>query len=261
MSVTGATLAHWAVLAGAGVLAGAVNTVAGGGSLISFPALIALGYSPLVANVTNAVATVPGYAGGCIGFRTELAEQLPELRRLGIVTVFGTLAGAGLLMALPAASFQSVVGWLVLGSALLMIGQPRIRRAVEKRAGSASGPAAFERGFGLHIAQFAVSVYGGYFAAGLGVMMLAVLGVFRHDTVHRLNALKSGLSLIVGAVSAAFFALSAPIAWIPALILAVSSLAGGLAGARLARVISAENLRHVVVVVGLMAGLTLLVRS
>lgn len=261
VTVTSATPLQWAILLAAGLLAGAVNTIAGGGSLISFPALIALGYNPLIANVTNAVATVPGYVGGCIGFRADLADQKPVMARLGAVTVLGALAGSALLMALPARSFQDIVGWLVLGSAVLMLIQPRIRSLVERRAESTSRVATATRVLPLCAAQFGVAVYGGYFAAGLGIMMLAVLGVFRHDSLRRLNALKSGLSLVVGAVSAAFFAVSAPIAWFPALILAASGLAGGLLGARFARIIPPEGLRRTVIAVGFAAGLLLLVRK
>ncbi|MFC9432415.1 sulfite exporter TauE/SafE family protein [Nocardia sp. NPDC057030] len=261
MSVLGVTWTNWAVLAAAGLLAGAINTVAGGGSLISFPALVALGYNPLVANVTNAVATVPGYVGGCIGFRTEFADQAAELRRLGVATIFGALLGSVLLMTLPATSFQKIVGWLVLGSAILMLAQPRIRRVLVERAHPTAADATPTSVLSLYAAQFAVAVYGGYFAAGLGVMMLAVLGVFRHDTLNRLNASKTGLSLIVGVVSAVFFAFNAPVAWAPALILAIFSLLGGLAGAGMAQVISAKSLRRIVIAVGFIAGITLLIRK
>jgi uncharacterized protein len=261
MSELVATWIDWTVLSAAGALAGAVNTVAGGGSLISFPALLALGYSPLTANVTNAVATVPGYVGGCIGFRAEVGDQATELRRLGSASVLGALTGSALLLSLPADGFRAIVGWLVLGSTVLMLVQPWIRRAIEAAARSATGHPVPARPLWVFIAQFVVAVYGGYFAAGLGVLMLAVLGTLRPNDLQQLNALKSGLSLVIGFVSAMFFAVNASVAWVPALILAIFSLVGGLGGARLARAISPEWLRRIVIAVGFGAAIVLLTRN
>jgi uncharacterized membrane protein YfcA len=247
------------VLALTGSSAGAVNAIAGGGSLISFPALLALGFPPVVANVTNAVATVPGYIGGCIGYRSELHGQAPHLRKLAAVTVVGALTGSALLLALPESSFRAAVGWLVLASAGLMAFQPRIRcRLAARSAASAEGP---NTSAAILPAQLVVSVYGGYFAAGLGIMMLAVLGMFSHSNLHRLNAAKSALSLVIGVVSACFFAVQAPVAWTPALILAGFGLIGGVAGVRLAKVIPVALLRYAVVVAGLGVGLILVVQN
>jgi uncharacterized protein len=247
------------ILGLAGSSAGAVNAIAGGGSLISFPALLALGYNPVVANVTNAVASFPGYVGGCIGYRSELSGQAHHMKKLGAVTVAGALTGSALLLTLPESSFRAAVGWLVLGSAGLMAFQPYIRRALAARP-QRDGQRA-NTGAALALAQFAVAVYGGYFAAGLGIMMLAVLGIFGHETLHRLNALKSALSLVIGVVSAAFFAVRAPVAWAPALILAGFGLLGGVAGVRLARVIPVVVLHYGVVAAGLSVGVILLVQN
>jgi uncharacterized protein len=247
------------ILGLAGSSAGAVNAIAGGGSLISFPALLALGYSPVVANVTNAVASFPGYVGGCIGYRSELRGQGHHLKKLSAVTVAGALIGSALLLTLPESSFRAAVGWLVLGSAALMAFQPYIRRALAAR------PQSDDQGLttvtALFVAQFVVAVYGGYFAAGLGILMLAVLGVFSHESLHRVNALKSALSLVVGVVSAAFFAIRAPVAWTPALILAGFGLLGGVAGVRLAKVIPATLLHYGVVIAGLTVGTILVVQN
>jgi uncharacterized protein len=247
------------ILGLAGAAAGAVNAIAGGGSLISFPALLALGYSPVVANVTNAVASFPGYVGGCIGYRAELRGQAYQLKKLTAVTVAGALTGSVLLLSLPESSFRAVVGWLVLGSAALMAFQPYIRRALAARP--RSDDQGVHNGVAMAVAQFVVAMYGGYFAAGLGILMLAVLGIFTHESLHRVNALKSALSLVVGLVSAVFFAVRAPVAWPPALILAGFGLLGGIAGVRLARVIPTAALHYSVVAAGLIVGAILLVQN
>jgi uncharacterized membrane protein YfcA len=180
------------VLTVVGLLAGAVNAVAGGGSMISFPALVAMGVPPVTANVTNSVAALPGYLGGSLGYRAELAGQGPRIARLTLVSVAGAAAGALTLLAVSAEVFRAVVPWLVLASALMLVVQPRVAAwAARRRAG---GP----RRAALLSAQFAVAFYGGFFVAGLGIVMLATLGMLLDDTTQRLNALKGVLSLVGG---------------------------------------------------------------
>ncbi|MEU8310540.1 sulfite exporter TauE/SafE family protein [Actinomadura sp. NPDC048955] len=248
-------LSPWqlAVLAVAGVLAGAVNGVAGGGSLISFPTLLAMGYPPVTANVTSAVTTLPGYVGGLAGYRQEMVAVAPHTRRLAAVSVAGAAVGSMILLIAPAEQFTSVVPVLVLASVIALAAQPMVARRLS-RAGTEVG------GRGLLLAHFVVSVYGGYFAAGLGVMMLAILGTFVSEDLHRLNALKSALSLIVGAVSALCFAVFGPVQWTPALVMSLAGIAGGRGGVTLARHLPPHHLRRLIVGVGLVLSTALFLR-
>lgn len=246
--------AHIAVLALAGIAAGAINAMAGGGSLISFPALLSAGYSPLVANVTNTVALVPGYFGGSVAYRTELAGQRRQATALGAISLVGGLTGAILLVLGPASLFARIVPWLILFSCGLLLLQPPIRRWLEEEQNPGQ-----ERTAPLFVVQFVAAMYGGYFGAGLGVLMLACLGMFLNDTIQRLNALKGLLSLIVNLASAVFFVIFAPVAWIPVLIMAVASLAGGHAGVQLARRLSNTLLRALVALFGTAVAVKLLI--
>ncbi|GAA2293391.1 sulfite exporter TauE/SafE family protein [Nonomuraea roseoviolacea subsp. roseoviolacea] len=241
------------VLTVAGFLAGAVNGVAGGGSLISFPALLALGYPPLTANVTSALSTLPGYAGGLAGYRDELAEVRGRVPRLAAVSVGGAACGSVILLVAPAERFTSVVPYLVLVSVAALAAQGLVARRLAS-ARAAGG------GVGLLAAQFVVSMYGGYFAAGLGVMMLAVLGAFLAEDLHRLNALKGALSLVVGGVSALCFAAFGPVQWLPVAVMSLAGLAGGRGGVLLARRVPPGVLRRLVVGVGLVLSAVLFLR-
>ncbi|GAA2444328.1 sulfite exporter TauE/SafE family protein [Actinomadura vinacea] len=249
-------LSPWqlAVLAVAGFAAGAVNGVAGGGSLISFPALLAMGYPPVTANVTSALTTLPGYVGGLAGYRAELAEVRPRIRQLTAVTAAGAAAGALILLAAPAERFTSVVPVLVLASVIALAAQGVVARRLA-RAETAAG-----HGRGLLLATFVVSAYGGYFAAGLGVMMLALLGAFIAEDLHRLNALKSALSLVVGVVSALSFAVFGPVQWLPVAVMSLAGLAGGRSGVVIARRVPPQRLRWLVVGVGLVLSIALFMR-
>jgi len=226
--------------------------VAGGGSLISFPALLAAGYPSVTANVTNQVAVLPGYVGGSVGYREELRGQQGRALELSATCAVGALLGALLLVVIPESVFERIVPFLILFSCALLAVQP----AVSRRAGPAGGG----RGGGvrLHAMAFGGSVYGGYFGAGLGIMLLAVLALGLSDSLQRLNALKGLLSLVVTLVSVAFFALVVPIAWAPALVMAVTSYAGGQAGVVVARRLSAALLRAVILVFGVAVGVWLL---
>jgi uncharacterized membrane protein YfcA len=244
------SIAEIALLAGAGFLAGAVNAVAGGGSLISFPALLAVGQPAVTANVTNAVAVVPGYLGGTIGYRRELAGQKPRALRLAASSVVGAVCGAILLLVTSERLFKAVVPFLVLFSTALLAVQPLLSRYARRPAGG-------EHGVRLHAMNFAAAVYGGYFGAGLGIMLLALLGISIDDELQRLNALKGLLSLVVGLVAATYFALFGPVQWDAAAIMAVTSLGGGQAGVVLARRLDDAVLRWVVVAFGTAVGIAL----
>ena len=249
------SMADAVLIAVAGFLAGGVNAVAGGGSLISFPALVASGLSPLAANVTNTTAVWPGYLGGTLAYRAELGDQQDRLRRLGITAATGAVAGSALLLVAPDAVFDAVVPFLVLVGSLLLLVQPRIAEHVRTRGGTARRDAVQ-----LHAGLFAAAVYGAYFGGGLGVILLAVFGIFLADHLQRLNALKSAMSLLINTVALVAFALFGPVHWLSVAIVAPASLAGGFAGGHAARRLSADALRIVVVVFGVVVAAWLFVR-
>jgi uncharacterized membrane protein YfcA len=241
-----------ALLTAAGFGAGAVNAVAGGGSLISFPALLAAGYPSVAANVTNSVALLPGYLGGSVAYRRELAGQRARIRALAPTAAVGAAAGAALLLVSPAGVFDAIVPWLILGACLLLALAPRASAMAERHRERGRS------GVTLHAGLFAATLYGGYFGAGLGIVMLALLGLLLPDDLQRVNALKGVLSLLVAAVSAVGFAIFGPIAWDAALIVGVASLLGGVAGVRVARRLPAPVLRGVVIVYGVAVAIALL---
>lgn len=239
-----------ALLLAAAFLAGAVNAVAGGGSLISFPALLAVGHGSVAANVTNNVALLPGYLGGSIGYRAELAGQRRRAAALSLTAAAGSAAGAALLLVLPPGVFAAVVPWLILAACGLLAAQGRLRRHT-----GGHHPRA------LHAGTFLGCVYGGYFGAGLGIALLAVLGLALSDDLHRLNALKGLLSLVVSAVAAVAFALFGPVDWAQAALMAVAALAGGRVGVAAARRLPGERLRVLVVVFGVGVAIALLIEG
>lgn len=240
-----------ALLAAAGLGAGAVNAVAGGGSLISFPALLAAGYPSITANVTNSIAVLPGYLGGSLAYRRELGGQTARIRALALTSGAGAAAGAALLLVSPASVFEAIVPWLILAACGLLAVQPRVAAAAWRRRERSS--------LALHAAVFAATVYGGYFGAGLGIVLLAILGVFVDDELQRLNALKGVLSLLVAVVTAVGFAVFGPVAWDAAAIVGVTCLLGGALGVSVARRLSAAVLRGAVIAYGMAVAIVLLV--
>ena len=238
----------------AGLFAGGVNAVAGGGSLLVFPALLAVGFPPLAANVTNSVAQWPGYVGIVIGARQDLRGQRRRILLTSAVAVVGSAVGCVLLLVLPAAVFDAVVPALVLLASVLMALQPRIKKWI-----GAPEPGAPDRSAALLPAVFLAAVYGGYFGGALGVILIATLSLCANDTLVRLNALKGLLSLVIATVTVVIFAIGAPVDWLAVALLAPTTLVGGFLGARLARRLPENVLRWVVVVLGLAVGITLLV--
>lgn len=243
------------LLAAAGFLAGALNAAAGGGSLISFPALIAVGYPPLTANVTNNIAVAPGYVTGATGYRRELRGQGHRILPLTVASAIGSLVGVGLILISSQSAFESIVPFLVLAACVLLAFQPAITRRLEEHSGDRNRP-----GSGVLAGQALAAVYGGYFSAALGVVVLAVLGLAFDDTLQRLNALKALLQLIIGAVSAVGFALVTPVAWTAVAVVAPASVVGGEVGARLARRVSDRALRVGIVTYGVACAVWLFVR-
>jgi uncharacterized protein len=245
------------LLAGAALVAGAVNAVAGGGSLISFPALLAVGYPALTANVTNSVALTPGYFGGTLGYRRELAGQRGRILALGVISAVGAVVGAVLLLISSAALFERIVPWLIFLACGLLAAQTRLARLVRERrpaepagAGGHAAP--------LFAAQFLAATYGAYFGAGVGIMMLAILGIFLADNLQRLNALKGLLSFLISVVAAVSFLLFADVSLVAVAVMAVASLLGGQLGVVLARRLDDRTLRWLVIAFGVAVGLRLL---
>jgi uncharacterized membrane protein YfcA len=245
---------HIALLVVGGFGAGIFNGVAGGGSLISFPLLLALGYPALTANITNTVGIWPGYAGGVIGFRNQISDQRGRLVRLSPIAVLGGVAGAILLLTTPSSAFRSLAPWLVLGASALFAVQPLVRRAL----GGPTHVTPRTRPILLAGGTFLASVYGGYFGAGLGVMLLAILGLTLPDSILRTSGLRTALSILVNGVAAGVFLIHGGLAWEAVGLLAIGSLGGGWIGARVALSISPASLRLVVVVVGLATTVKLL---
>jgi uncharacterized membrane protein YfcA len=266
------------IAGGAGFLAGGVNALAGGGTLLSFPALIAIGLPAVSANVTNTVALSPGYLGGVLSQRRATADQSKRIRRLGIASGIGGLVGSVLLLLTSDSAFRLLIPGLLFAATLLLASQDWVRAALRlgERATDPVPVAGGTEADGgnpvtaskappdprwLVIPVFAVSVYGGYFGAGLGIMLLAVLGIALHDTLGRLNAIKQVLALVINGTAAVIFLGSHKVYWIVALVMAITSLLGGAAGGRLAGSVKPAQLRAIVVIIGTSVSVAYAVRT
>ena len=238
----------------AGVAAGTINTVVGSGTLITFPVLLGVGYAPVVANVSNTVGLVPGSASGALGYRRELASQRDRLMPLGVASLLGGITGAVLLLSLPASAFKAIVPVFIAIALVLITLQPRLSRAMAERARRAGRTRDGHRPGRAAIAGvFASGIYGGYFGAAQGILLLAILNLSLDDDLHRLNALKVVLAGIVNLVAGVLFVLVAHIAWLPAALIAAGSLLGGVLGARYGRRLPPPALRAVILIVGIVA--------
>jgi uncharacterized membrane protein YfcA len=241
---------------GAALAAGVVNAMAGGGTLVSFPTLVALGVPAVASNVTNTVSLLPGYLSGTWAQRRDLKPQMAGARSVSAVAALGGLLGSVLLVTIPAHAFRVAVPYLILLSCALLLGQDRLRRSIlgelpETSAGADPVPAGVpERRAALAATVFLAAVYGGFFGAGLGIMLLALLGLFSHRPLGQLNALKQGLSFVINLIAAAFFAVSGPVVWQLVGVMAVTSVVGGALGGRLVTRVDSGRLRAVVVVAG-----------
>ncbi|GLW59561.1 sulfite exporter TauE/SafE family protein [Kitasatospora phosalacinea] len=245
----------------AGVAAGGINTIVGSGTLITFPVLLAVGLPPVTANVSNALGLVPGSLAGAIGYRAELAGQRHRLIRYGTASLIGGLTGAALLVTLPGSAFEAVVPVLILTALVLVVVQPRVARAMAARraaataAATAAGTAApaSDGGWLLLACIGLTGVYGGYFGAAQGVLLIALMGMLLPDDLQTVNGIKNVLAMIVNGVAAVFFLFASTIDWTAALLIAVGATLGGALGAKVGRRLPPVALRALIVAVGLVA--------
>ncbi|WP_434588324.1 sulfite exporter TauE/SafE family protein [Streptomyces sp. A5-4] len=252
----------WEMLAvfAAGIGAGAINTVVGSGTLITFPVLLATGLPPVTATVSNALGLIPGSISGAIGYRKELTGQRRRVLRLGIASAIGGIAGAALLLVLPPTAFETIVPILVGLALVLVILQPRITKAVQRRRERTGSHADPDGGPLLFTGLLLASVYGGYFTAAQGIIYVALMGMLLIDTMQRLNATKNVLAAIVNTVAATFFLFVAEFDWTAVALIAVGSAIGGQLGAKFGRRLPPTALRALIVVVGTLAIIQLLLR-
>jgi uncharacterized protein len=247
------TFAEGLAILAAGMAAGTINTVVGSGTLITFPTLLALGYAPVTANVSNNVGLVGGGLSGTHGYRRELEGQKPRVIRLGTMSVLGAITGAIALLVLPASAFKAIVPVFIGLALVLVIAQPAISRRLERR----HRPAGHEGPLEL-AGVYVTGVYGGYFGAAQGIILLAFLGVLLPEPLHRVNALKNVLGTLVNGVSAVVFVVAADVDWAVAGLIFVGSVAGGPIGARYGRRLPPAALRALIVAVGATALVRLL---
>lgn len=233
----------------AGLAAGTINTVVGSGSLITFPTLLALGYPPILANVSNNIGLVPGSVSGVIGYRRELVGQRARIMRLAVASVMGGIIGAVLLLVLPGSVFARVVPILILIACALVVIQPRLT----KRLAAGRGDALPRIGLVLMVSVFATGIYGGYFGAAQGVILITILAIFLDDDLQRLNATKNVLALVVNGVAGIVFVSVTRVDWAVVGLIAGGSTIGGQLGATVGRRLPRPVLRGVIIVVGLVA--------
>ncbi len=246
------------LLAAVAFAAGAINAVAGGGSLISFPALVAAGYESKTANVTNTVALWPGFVGGSVGYREELRVQRRRMLALAPPAVVGAIVGAVVLLATPAAAFDAIVPFLILFACAVLAFQDQLAAFAETHhLGAVHGehvPPA------MLATTFVLAIYGAYFGAGMSIIMLALLGIFMPDDIQRSNALKVMLAALINAVAVVYFALFGPVRWGTAAVMAVGAILGGYIGAHFARRLGRRWLRGIVLAYGVTSAIVLLLR-
>ncbi len=242
-------VAEIAAITAAGMAAGGINTLVGSGTLITFPVLLAFGYSPVTANVSNTIGLVPGSASGAYGYRRELAGEWTRTLRFALASVLGGIIGAILLLELPESAFEAIVPAFIALALVLVVLQPRLDRIVAEHR-----PPPDAHGTGLpRVGVFFAGIYGGYFGAAQGILLLAILGIALPDDLQRLNALKNVLAGVVNGVAALVFIAVADVAWGPAALIAAGSVVGAWLAARYGRRLSPEALRAVIVVVGIAA--------
>jgi uncharacterized membrane protein YfcA len=238
----------------AGLAAGGINTLVGSGTLITFPVLLAFGYAPVTANVSNTVGLVPGSISGALGYRRELAGQAGRAVRLGSMSLLGGVTGAALLLVLPPSAFKAVVPVFIALALALTLLQPRLNRWLLKRQIDLG----HRRSILTPLAVYITGVYGGYFGAAQGILLLGILGVALTQDLHRTNALKNVLAGLTNGVAGVYFVFAAHVEWAPAGIIACSAIVGAQLSARYGRRLPVGALRAIIVVVGVAAIVRLL---
>jgi uncharacterized membrane protein YfcA len=242
------TLADLVIFA-AGIAAGAINSIAGGGTLISFPALLWIGRDPIIANATNTVAIWPGSLAGAYGFRRELSTVRRWLLLLIVPSLAGGALGGWLLLRTPSPVFERLVPFLILGATLLLAAQEVITRRLGTVARAHESPTRGWVAF-VFIFQLLVGLYGGYFGAGMGILMLAALGLIGLTDLHQMNGLKNVLAVGINGIAAIYFVLAGAVVWGDVLVMTVGTIIGGYLGARMARRLGRKFVRLAVVVIG-----------
>jgi uncharacterized protein len=238
----------------AGLAAGMINTMVGSGTLITFPVLLAFGYPPVTANVSNTIGLVPGSISGAVGYRRELVGQRRRVMRLGTMSVLGGATGAVLLLVLPASAFKTIVPVFIAIALVLVVLQPRLKQLLAKREIDPRR----ESGILTLLAIYLTGIYGGYFGAAQGILLLGILGVALSQTLQRTNALKNVLAGLTNGVAGLYFIVAADVDWAPAGIIACTSIIGAQLGAHYGRRLPPAALRGLIVVVGLTAIVRLL---
>jgi uncharacterized membrane protein YfcA len=242
----------------AAFVAGMINSVAGGGTLVSFPALIWVGRDPIVANVTSTIGLLPASLGAMVGFRRELKESRKWISVLLAPSFAGGILGAVLLLRTPSRTFAAIVPYLILfATSLFAAGDRFARRPAAASAADGLGGGSWWAAVSF---QFFVAVYGGYFGAGIGILMLAALSLFGLTDMHRMNGVKNTLAVFINGTAAVYFSLSGRVLWSDALVMAIGASAGGYGGAGLARALGQAFVRRAVVVIGIAMTVSLLLR-
>jgi uncharacterized membrane protein YfcA len=249
------TALHALAIFGAGIAAGTINTVVGSGTLITFPVLLGFGYAPVTANVSNTIGLVPGSCSGAIGYRRELDGQWRRLARLAGASATGGVIGAVLLLSLPASAFKAIVPAFIAVALLLILGQRQLTVWMDRHRAAPR----HEAGPMTYLAVALAGVYGGYFGAAQGIMLLAILGLALDEQLQRINALKVVLAGLVNLISGLIFVFAAHVAWGPAGLIAAGSIVGGALGSWQGRRLPPGALRLVIVIVGIVAIVHLLV--
>lgn len=242
---------------------GAINSIAGGGTLLTFPALVGLGIPAIVANATSTVALWPGALASMVGYRSELSGARQWAARWAIPSASGGLVGAVLLLMTPPTRFDAVVPWLVLGATVLFVIQRPVMRLLRSRVEHhpeilARDPTLTDTPLSVLTYQFLVGIYGGYFGAGIGILMLAALGFLGFTNIHRMNGLKNFGALCINVVAAVTFAMSNLVDWRVAAAMAIGAMLGGYGGSRLAQRVPQNRVRQAIIVIGFISGFWLL---
>ena len=245
------------VVFGAAVAGGGVNAIAGGGTLITFPTLLWLGRNPVLANASNTLGLLPGTVVGAIGFRAELARSRAWVALLVVPSLVGGIAGAVLLLRTPTSTFEAIVPWLILAATLLLALQEPLSARLRRHEAIRLPPA--WKALAV-LFQFAVGVYGGYFGAGIGILMLAALGLLGMTDLHQMNGVKNLLAAAINGIAIVWFIASGAILWRDALVMMAGAALGGWASSRLAYRLGRKAVRRVVVAIGLAMAVALALR-